>query len=439
VGRPPARAHLARPAAVALAVAALFVIFAAPASAGWGHPLRLAAPVSLDIGAPAASLSPSGNAAISFTVQDEDAHAIATAYTVWRRGKGGTSRPYVVPGSKQVLAQAFNGRTLELLTGSSAASDSCCSSAGVVDLRAGGRFGKPRTLVSGLGGATVGDLVTVGRRTLAAIATERGVWVSQSSPSGRFGRTRRLAGAGAAPQSLAATALGTSGAVVAWSGGKTSVIGPRSIYVARGTGAQAPGRAHQALKVPGTDGIDELAVAAGRDGATLAWIHSWYDRRGDYRSGAAVADLGRRLKVTTFRLPGLMASGLTFGADAHGDQTLAWKACSWSGSCSVRVAVRQAGKGFGQPARAGTVDATELPAVAVAPAGQALLGWIDGGHVLASYLRPHATRFGSPARVSSTTFAADLTLAFRASGQAIAAWSQGTLSPELVGALFSSR
>lgn len=438
MGRPPARAHLARPAAVALAVAALSAIFAAPAGARWGDPIRLAAPVSLDIRAPAASLSPSGNAAISFTVQDEGAPAAATAYAVWRRSRGGTSRPYPVPGGKDVLAQAWSGSTLELLTGSSAATDSCCSTAGVLGMRAGGRFGKLQTLVSGLGGATVGDLVTVGRRTLAALATERGVWVSQSSRSGRFGRTHRLAGAGAAPQSLAATALGTSGAVVAWSGGKTSAIGPRSIYVAGGKGALPPGRAHQALKVPGTDGIDELAVASGRGGATLAWIQSWYDRRGNYRSEAAVADLGRRLKVTTFRLPGLMASGLTFGADAHGDQTLAWKACSWSGSCSVRVALRQAGKGFGEPVRAGTIDATELPVVAVAPAGQALLGWIDGGHVLASYLRPHATRFGSPTRVSSTTFAANLTLAFRASGQAIAAWSQGTLAPEIVGALFSS-
>jgi hypothetical protein len=306
-------------------------------------------------------------------------------------------------------------------------------------MTAGGRFSRLRTLVRGLGGATAGQLVQVGRRTLAAVATERGVWVAQSSSSGRFGRTRRLAGGGAAPQSLAASAIGSDSSVVAWSGGKTSVIGPRSIYVASGKGARAPSRARLALTVPGTDGIDELAVARAKSAATLAWIESWYDRLGNYRSEAAVADLGRRLKVTTFRVPGLMASGITFGADAHGDQVLAWKTCSWSGSCSVQVATRQAGKAFGKPARAGAVDATELPVVAVAPAGQALLGWIDGGRVLASYLRPRAGRFGRPTRVSGTTFAAGLTLAFRASGQAIAVWSQGTLAPEVVGALFSSR
>jgi hypothetical protein len=336
-----------------------------------------------------------------------------------------------------VLAQTWSGGALKLLTGSSAASDSCCSSVGAIDMRAGGKFGKPRMLVSGLAGATDGDLVTVGRRSLAAIATERGVWASLSDPSGRFGRTHRLSGASGAPQSLAASALGAGGEVVAWSGGKSSVTGPRSIYVATGTGARAPRSSHQAYKVRGTDGIDELAVAPGRSGATLAWIQNWYDRRDNYRSKLAVADLARRLTVTTFQLPGLTASGLTFGADAHGDQVLAWKACTWGGSCSVRASVRQAGDSFGKPVRAGTIDATEQPVVAVAPAGQALLGWIDGGRVLASYLRPHATRFGSPARVSSTTYAADLTVAFRASGQAIAAWSQGTLAPEVAGALFS--
>jgi hypothetical protein len=303
---------------------------------------------------------------------------------------------------------------------------------------AGGRFGKLHTLVTGLGGATAGVMATLGRRTLAAMATERGLWVSQSGPSGSFAKAHRIVGARAAPGSLAAAAV-SGGTAVAWGGGRQSVVGPRSIYVAAGKTSEAPRRARIALTVPGTDGIDEVAVAGGKGGATLAWIDSYYDRKGNYRSGVRAADLAHMKKVTRLQLAGVMASGLAFAADSHGDQVLTWKTCSWDGSCSVQASVRTAGKAFGRPARLGSVDAGEVPALAVAPGGQTLVSWIGGGHVMASYLSPHSTRFGKAVTVSSTVYAADVTVAFRANGQAIAVWSQNTLAPEVVGALFSAR
>lgn len=448
MGRPPARARLARPAHVALLAAALAAVLVigvsvgvSPASAksGWGNPIRFAAPVSSDIRAPLASLSPAGVAAVSYAVGDDDAPSTFTADAAWRRSGGGVSRPYSVPAGKQVLAQTFQGGTLQLLTGGSETTNACCSSVGVIGMQAGGRFARMQPLVSGLAGATAGQLVTFGRRTLAAIATERGVWVSESNTSARFGKAKRLAGAGSAPQSLAAAALQKGGGVVAWSGGKTSVIGPRSIFLATGSTTQAPGGSRKILTVPGTDGIDELGVAATKGGATLAWIDSWYDTKGNYRSKAAVADAAHMNKVTSLQVPGVMASGLSIGADSRGDQVLSWKTCSWSGTCAVQVAVRTAGKAFGTPFRLGAIDATDVPDSAVAPGGQALVGWVSGGHPTASYLQPKSTRFGPAVRVSTTTFAADLTLAFRASGEAIAVWSQGTFTPEVVGALFSPR
>jgi hypothetical protein len=393
--------------------------------------------VSLDIRSPIASMAGSGAAGIAYTVQDADAPGTQTAYAVWRAAHGATSRPSAVPGSKQVLASAFRGTTLQLLTGSAGSTESCCSSAGVIGM-GGGRFGKLHTLVTGLGGATVGDLVTFGRRTLAAVATERGVWVAQSSPSGSFAKVHRVAGGRSAPASLAAAAS-SGGAAVAWGGGKQSVVGPRSVYVATGKANEAPRHAHVALTVPGTDGIDEVGIAGGKGGATLAWIDSYYDRKGNYRSGVRAADLAHMKKVTNLQLAGVMASGLTLAADAHGDEVLAWKTCSWSGSCSVQASVRTAGRGFGRPARLGSVDAGEVPALAVAPGGQTLVSWITGGHVAASYLSPHSTRFGRSVTVSSTVYAADVTLALRPNGQAIAVWSQNTLAPEIVGAVFSPR
>ena len=74
--------------------------------------------------------------------------------------------------------------------------------------------------------------------------------------------------------------------------------------------------------------------------------------------------------------------------------------------------------------------------MAFSSSGDALAGWIGSGHVLAAELRPRATRFLSAHVVSSTIYAANLSLTFGPAGAAIAAWSQGTLAPDVVGAVF---
>ena len=75
---------------------------------------------STAVRAPVASLSGSGAAGVAFTVQDTDAPATQSADAVWRRSGAGAPKSYAVPGSKQVLASAFQGGTLQLLTGSAA-------------------------------------------------------------------------------------------------------------------------------------------------------------------------------------------------------------------------------------------------------------------------------------------------------------------------------
>src|SRR5205807_10200630 len=128
------------------------------------------------------------------------------------------------------------------------------------------------------------------------------------------------------------------------------------------------------------------------------------------------ADLAHMRATTSFQVPGAIASGLTFAADARGDQVLAFKTCTWTASCAVRAAVRAAGKSFGRPVRLGSIDAAEAPVVGLAPAGEALLGWIDRGHVLAAALRPSGSRFAAPHVVSRTNYAANLALAFSPRG-----------------------
>jgi hypothetical protein len=85
------------------------------------------------------------------------------------------------------------------------------------------------------------------------------------------------------------------------------------------------------------------------------------------------------------------------------------------------------------------VDASQTPAVAVAPTGEALLGWVSQGHVFAAEARPGASQLGPARIVSRTGFAADLTLAFGPARQALAAWTQGTVAQSVMGAVYSGR
>jgi hypothetical protein len=171
----------------------------------------------------------------------------------------------------------------------------------------------------------------------------------------------------------------------------------------------------------------------------VAWVEGWFDAAGRFHSQVMVADLTNTIRRHALSAGNELAAGLSFAADPAGGQALAWKACGGSGDCQLRDSLRPANGHFSAVQRLGSIDASESPAVTVSPAGQALLGWIRDGHVLAAQARSGAHRFGSTRTVSATTFATDLSLAFGPSGQALAAWTQGTLAQAVMGAVYSAR
>ncbi len=135
------------------------------------------------------------------------------------------------------------------------------------------------------------------------------------------------------------------------------------------------------------------------------------------------------------RSRGTVASGLTLAGDSGGDMLLAWKTCTFSGAC----AVHGRGPHGGARIRLGRAASTRwtppsLQWPRLAPSGNGLLGWIHSGHVVAAALRHGGLQRNTV--VSHTNFAADLAIGFGRRGTALAAWSQGTLSPEVVGAAY---
>jgi hypothetical protein len=100
------------------------------------------------------------------------------------------------------------------------------------------------------------------------------------------------------------------------------------------------------------------------------------------------------------------------------------------------AALRSAGGRFGRAARLGPIDASGGPKVTIAPSGEALVGWIERGHVVIADRRPGARALGAGRVVSRTNLAAALALAFGPGGEALAAWTQATLAPAVVGAVY---
>jgi hypothetical protein len=301
----------------------------------------------------------------------------------------------------------------------------------------GGSVGSEHTLFDKLSGAAEGRLVSVGGRLLAVAASDSGVWVAQSSAGGgRFGAGHRVSPAGQLPQSIDAIAPAPGQSLIVWTArsGQPTADGPRQIYLAQGSTAHAPHRGRPVLTVPGGHEVDELALGARGRVPTVAWVESWYDAAGGFRSQVKVADAGSRLRGRTLSAAREVASGLSLAADANGDQVLSWQACTASGDCAVRAVLRRAGGSFGPVQRPGAVDAGEIPAAAVTAGGRAVVAWIDHGHVLAA--SGPGTGLGHTATVSSTNYAADLTLASGPRGGGLAVWTQGTLNQSLRGAVF---
>jgi hypothetical protein len=204
--------------------------------------------------------------------------------------------------------------------------------------------------------------------------------------------------------------------------------------IARGSPTAAPHSPHAAVTVRSGHEIDELAVAGGSAAGTAAYVESWFDRAGAFRSQAVVADLVRGARRRAFAVVGGLAAGVSLAADARGDLVLAWKTCDQLGACRVRVAARPADKGFSAPVGLGRIDPSQSPVAAVAPSGEALVGWVSGGHVFAADQSRAGVRFGPVERVSATNYAADLTIAFARGAGALAAWTQGTLNTSVMAA-----
>ena len=427
--------RLARPAALAL----LTLAFAAPAAqAGWSRPFEFAPPGTLDTVPSQIAYSNRGAVAVGYSLFDEDAPASSQAFVTVRSPDGTLAPPAPIPGAQEVLGLTYDGSSLELLTGSSPPSLACCSSAQARSLSASG-FGLPRTLLSGLAGATLGRILALGDgRLVAAAATSRGVWANEATRADHFAKTHILTGASAAPRSLAAANVGRVGSALAWTSARFSDDDARSIFLATSSRVSAPRRSHVALSVPAGHGIDELGLAGGPRFPAAAWIASWRDRRGRH-SVAAAAELSAKPAVQTLSPGGQSASGLTLAGNGAGVLAAAWESCHSSGACFVSVAVRGAHGRFGRATSLGAIDATQTPSVAVARNGEVLVGWVRSGHPMAAERAAHGRGFGVATTLSSTQFAADLTLAFGPAHGAIASWTQGTLNPSVVGAAFQGR
>jgi hypothetical protein len=418
---------------------ALALAVAAPARAGWQAPFRVAGPYSLDVAPAQMAFSASGQTALGYDVFNEDRSISSQGFAAISGKNGRPGSPVRVPDTQQVLDLAFDGSDLNLLIGTSPALRPCCSSARLVKV-ANGKPQRPRLIFRRLTGATVGRLVALsGGRLLSSVATAQAVWTELTADKGDPGPERLLTPSTAVPQTLSATVLRGNHTVLAWTatGGPPapSTVGPGGIMVADGTATRAPRRPHLAVKVGAGHQIDELAIGRGSSQGTAAWIESWNDSTGRLHSAVFVADLGRRVHARSFEIPGLLASGLSFATDPSGAQALAWKVCDLPGSCRVETAVKDGGGRFGAPFSPGRIDAAATPSAAVSPKGVDVVGWIDGGRVLAAARARRARRFAPTRVVSGTSSAMDLTLGFGPSG-ALAAWSEGTFTETVMGAVF---
>ncbi|MFZ1992925.1 MAG: hypothetical protein WAU75_02360, partial [Solirubrobacteraceae bacterium] len=355
-------------AAAALALLPLVGLPAA-AQARWGAPFQFAKPGTLDVAAPVLAISASGAAAAAFGIQDVDSPGVSQAYVTLRPAHGAPGNPIAVPGAQQILAATYGGGSLELLTGAGPAGQTCCSSAQAVQVSAGGRVARARTLVSGLAGATQGQLITLGNGAMvAAVATERDVWVIQSAKANRFGAQHLLTHGGQMPEALDVARLGGQGSIVAWTaaGGVAGQAAPRRISYALGTKNIAPHAVQTAVTVPAGHRIDELGVAARAGGATAAWVESWYDdKSGAYHSQVRAMDIAPHATVRALSSGNRLASGLSFAGDVAGDQAVAWASCTAQAACQTQVDGRGAHGSFGPARTLGSVDPSQEPAVAV--------------------------------------------------------------------------
>ena len=429
-------AILGRPATLLALCLVGSALLAPAAQAGWTRPFELVKPGTMDFLPTRLAFSSSGAATAGFSIADLDTPGSSQAYTVYRSPRGAVGAPRAITGAQAILALAYSGSALQLMTGTGPSNLDCCSTAQAVRISPQGAIGRPQTLVGGLAGDSIGHLVPLaGGRMVAAVGTEQGVWTLAAGPNGHFSGKHRLTGAGQAPESLAATWLGGQGSVVAWTtaSGTAGASDPRTIFYGQGSKTGPPRRALRLLQVPAGHRIDELTVARRGNGATAAWVESWFDKRGSYHSQVRAGDFAAKPSVRNLSPVNGDASGIDLAANAAGAQALTWQSCTSGGSCTVHAATRAANGRFGGAVTLGAIDASQEAAVTVGPAGQALVGWVRFGHPVAT-VGPVSGRLGALRVLSSSSFAADLTVAFGPHHDALAAWTQGTLNPSVVAA-----
>lgn len=416
---------------------ATMLLLPAVAQARWSASVDLAPPGTLDIQSPQLTLAPDGTAAAAFGTLDVDTPGSAQAYLTVRSPQGTTSGPAAIPGAAQVLAETYDDGTLQLVTGVAASGQTCCTAAQALTVGAGGPSAA-QILVAGLTGPAEATLVPLADgHTVAAVASERGVWVIQSRGHGNWGPQRLLTGGGKMPQMLASARLGANGSALAWvaPAGIAGATDPRTISVATATGGAAPRRVRTGFTVPAGHRVEELGVAARGAAVTLSWIESWFDHHGAYHAVVRATDLTAHGQARTLSPADATASGLQFAGDGAGDQTIAWQSCTAVDSCAARATSRTRHSTFGGSRSLGGDDPDQPPALAVSPSGQALVAFTRGGHPEAALRGGAQGRFGAATRLSPTTYAYDMAVAYGAGGRAMAAWTQGTLNPSVVSAV----
>lgn len=419
---------------------ALAVALPGTAEAGWGRTLRLSGSQSRDILPAQIAFSAHGEAAVAFGTQDPVDPILSNAFAALRSPGGRVRRGRRIGAAREPLAVAFDGSRPALLTGNAPRNQVCCASAALLVAAGAGHRARRVTLGARLTGDTDGALVALPSGGLmAALSTQRGVWAAQSNPAGRLSRTIRLVSDGA-PQNLAAAPLADGGSAIAWStalGGDENA--PRRIEVAFGTRTTAPHAPRVAVTVPAGHSVDEVVLAPGSAGPTLAWVESWFDGLGGFHSRVQTALAVRSAHGRAVSPAGELASGLSIAAGPTGRQVLVWEGCDELGACVARAASRpRSGVPFGRTQRLGAADGGEPTAAAVSVRGVALVSWVDGGNVLAAARGVGARAFGPRRTVSDTGLDADPTLAFGPGATALAAWTQGTLAPSVFARTYSA-
>ena len=409
------------------------------AAGGFGVPFTIERPVANDLIPVQLAFAPGNAIAAAFGIQNEDNNAVSSGVLAVGRLGGGFGAPRAITNAQQVLALAYRGSQLEVLTGNSPSTQPCCSAV-LASPVVGSRVGARQTLISGQIGAVDAQLVPVGKRLLAALASEHGVWVTQTNSGGHFGAVRGLNVNGAWPQLLAATALADGKTIVVWTAlASQFASGPSSINLAASDGVGLPAHPHVTLSVPAGHEIDELQLVAHGQVPTVAWIESWYDGSGHFHSQAYAEDLTATRSERSLSSPSELASGLSLAAGANGTEAAVFRTCTAAGTCSMHAVVRRPGRRFGAAQSIGPIDSTQTPVVAVGATGSVVASWISGGSVLAATTGPGASRLGAPVTVSGTAFASNLALGFGPTGSsAMLAWIQGTDNQSVIGARFSA-